>query len=62
MATEPLSLCFGALPARPLLAPRWAATLGDVARLLAQVARAVGVLGRRLARSRRGCTCPCPAT
>jgi holin-like protein len=38
MATEPFSLSSVILPARPLLAPRWAATLGDAARLLAQMA------------------------
>ena len=38
MATEPFSLSSVALPARPLIAPRWAATLGDIARLLAQMA------------------------
>jgi holin-like protein len=35
---EPLSFPRAALPARPLLAPRWAATLGDVTRMLAQMA------------------------
>jgi holin-like protein len=38
MATEPLSFPSAVLPARAVIAPRWAATLGDAARLLAQMA------------------------
>ena len=38
MATEPLTFGTVAAPARPLLSPRWAATLGDAARMLAQIA------------------------
>ena len=37
MATEPFPLSSVALPARPVLSPRWAATLGDVTRLVAQM-------------------------
>ncbi len=47
MATEPLTFSSVAWSARPLLAPRWAATLGGATKMLAL--RAV-------------CTCPCPAT
>jgi holin-like protein len=45
MATEPLSFAsvaspvsLGGMRARPLLAPRWAATLGGVTKMLAQMA------------------------
>jgi holin-like protein len=38
MATEPLVFGTVAAPARPLLAPRWAATLTDIARMVAQIA------------------------
>ena len=38
MATEPLTFASVALPARPVLAPRWAATLGGLTRMLAQIA------------------------
>ena len=38
MATEPLSLPLVALRARPALSRRWAATAGDVVRMLAQIA------------------------
>ncbi len=38
MATERFPLSSLALPARPLLSRRWAATLGDLTRMLAQIA------------------------
>jgi holin-like protein len=38
MATEPLTFSSAALSARPLLSPRWAATVGGITKMLAQMA------------------------
>jgi len=63
MATEPLAFVSRALPALPgriHLSSRWATTLGDAARLIAQMA-ALWAFSAGGSAMQRACICRCPA-